>query len=56
MLKNLRQLRRAMYLGARILGDVTAVAGGPKPTTRRVKNRILGRLLGKAGVWGRLWR
>jgi hypothetical protein len=55
-LKNLRQLRRAMYLGARILGDVTAVAGGPKPTTRRVKNRILGRLLGKAGVWGRLWR
>jgi hypothetical protein len=45
-----------MYLGARILGDVTAVAGGPKPTTRRVKNRILGRLLGKAGVWGRLWR
>ncbi len=56
MLKNLRQLRRAMYLGARLMGDVTAVAGGPKPTKRRIKNRLVGRLLGKTGVWRTLWR
>lgn len=30
--------------------------GSSKPIMRRVKNKIVGRTLGRAGVWSRLWR
>jgi DNA-binding Lrp family transcriptional regulator len=56
MLKNLRQLRRAMYRRRDRSRRGSAHASSPKSTTRRVKNRLLGRLRGKAGGWGRLWR
>jgi hypothetical protein len=51
------RLRSSLYRSARILGDVEAVASGnPKRITRRVKNKLLGRALGRAGIWRRLWR
>lgn len=37
-------------LKSRVNEDVTAVAGGPKTTTRRTKNRILGRWLGRIEI------
>jgi hypothetical protein len=48
------KLRRNTYRAARIMGDVEAVETGH--AGRRVKNRALGRMLGRGGVWRRLWR
>ena len=57
MTKSLRQLRRALCLSARILGDVNAITSGDsRVIRRRAKNRIVGRLLGRAGAWGKLWQ
>lgn len=43
------KLRSSLYRSARILGDVEAVASGdPKRITRRAKNKLLGRALGRA--------
>jgi hypothetical protein len=51
------RLRSSLYRSARVLGDVEAVASGnPKRITRRAKNKLLGRALGRAGFWRRLWR
>jgi hypothetical protein len=42
---------------ARITDDVEAAAfGNPKRIARRAKNVALGRALGRAGVWRRLWK
>lgn len=50
-------LRRNLYRSARILGDVEAVtSGNPKRIERRAKNKLLGRALGRAGLWRFLWR
>jgi hypothetical protein len=50
-------LRQSLYRSARILGDVQAVASGnPKRITRRAKNKLVGRALGRAGFWRSLWR
>jgi hypothetical protein len=50
-------LRSSLYRSARLLGDVQAVASGnPKRITRRAKNKVLGRALGRAGFWRSLWR
>ena len=50
-------LRSSLYRSARVLGDVQAVASGnPKRLTRRAKNKVLGRALGRAGFWRSLWR
>jgi hypothetical protein len=45
-----------LYRLARLAADVRAVRKGPKANGRRAKNKFLGRVLGKAGVWRRLWR
>jgi hypothetical protein len=51
------KLRSLLYKSARTLGDVEAVASGdPKRISRRAKNKILGRALGRAGIWRSLWR
>jgi hypothetical protein len=50
-------LRSSLYRSARILGDADAVASGdPKRIGRRAKNKLLGRALGRSGIWRRLWR
>ena len=42
---------------ARLSADAKAVGSGdPKRIGRRAKNKLLGRALGRAGVWRRLWR
>jgi hypothetical protein len=50
-------LRKSLYRSARVLGDVEAVASGdPKRISRRAKNKLLGRALGRSGFWRFLWR
>jgi hypothetical protein len=51
------RLRRSLYRSARTLGDAEALASGdPKRITRRAKNKLLGRMLGRSGFWRSLWR
>lgn len=51
------KLTRSLYRAARISNNVSAVASGnPKRMARRARNVAVGRALGKAGVWRRLWR
>lgn len=46
-----------MYAAARLANDVSTLASGnPRRIARRAKNRILGRALGRAGLWRMLWR
>lgn len=46
-----------LYKAARILNDVsTAASGNPKRIQRRAKNKLVGRALGRAGLWRFLWR
>jgi len=50
-------LRSSLYRSARLLSDVQTIASGnPKRITRRAKNKVLGRALGRAGFWRSLWR
>ena len=50
-------LRGSLYRSARILGDMQAVASGnPKRIERRAKNKLVGRVLGRSGLWRFLWR
>ncbi len=42
---------------ARMSADVKALSSGDgKKMARRGKNKLLGRGLGRAGIWRRLWR
>jgi len=51
------KLVRSLYRSARIANDIETVASGnPKRITRRAKNKVLGRSLGRSGVWRFLWR
>jgi hypothetical protein len=50
-------LRGNLYRSARILGDIQAVTSdNPKRIERRAKNKLVGRALGRSGVWRFLWR
>jgi hypothetical protein len=46
-----------MYAAARLANDVSTLASGnPHRIVRRAKNKIIGRALGRAGLWRWLWR
>jgi hypothetical protein len=50
-------LTSQLYKAARRSATARALASGdPKRIVRRAKNVAVGRALGRAGVWGRLWR
>ncbi|MGH7609332.1 MAG: hypothetical protein ACREOD_05235 [Candidatus Dormibacteria bacterium] len=51
-----RGLVSQMYRAARIANDVSTVASGnPHRMARRARNKIVGRALGRAGIWRALW-
>jgi len=46
-----------MYAAARLANDISTLASGdPRRVARRAKNKIIGRALGRAGLWRLLWR
>jgi hypothetical protein len=50
-------LTRTLYKAARISNNLSAITSGkPKRIARRAKNVAVGRALGHAGVFRRLWR
>jgi hypothetical protein len=50
-------LSRMLYRAARMSRDIEAVgSGSPRRISRRAKNKILGRALGRTGIWRRLWK
>lgn len=52
-----RSLSSQLFRAARIADDIEAVeSGNPARVRRRAKNVIVGRALGRAGVWRRLWK
>lgn len=52
-----RGLVSDLYRAARLANDVSVLASGnPRRISRRAKNVILGRALGRAGLWRALWR
>ncbi|MEO6797243.1 MAG: hypothetical protein ABI401_12665 [Candidatus Dormibacter sp.] len=52
-----RGLVSQMYAAARLANDVSTVASGnPHRIARRAKNKIIGRALGRAGLWRWLFR
>ena len=51
-----RSLISDMYRAARVANDVSTLASGnPHRIARRARNRIVGRALGRAGLWRTLW-
>jgi hypothetical protein len=52
-----RSFTSQLYRAARISNTMSAVASGkPGRVATRGKNIVIGRTLGRAGVWRRLWR
>lgn len=46
-----------LYRLARLSADTKAITSGdPKRIGRRAKNKLLGRALGRRGVWRWLWK
>lgn len=51
------KLTSFLFKAARVSADAEALASGdPERIARRVKNKLVGRLLGRLGVWQRLWK
>ena len=51
------KLSRMLFRAARVSRDLEVVSGGkPRRVARRVKDRVVGRALAKAGFWRWLWR
>lgn len=48
------RLARALFQLARLVADLQALTS-PRRALRRAKNKAVGRLLGRAGIWRRLW-
>jgi len=48
-------LTNSLFKLARFSADLRAIRM-PTSAARRVKNKALGRLLARAGIWRRLWR
>jgi hypothetical protein len=40
-------VRALLYALAKLLGDISAILGGPKKTGRRIRRRVAGRAIGK---------
>jgi hypothetical protein len=52
-----RSLVSTLFRIARTADDIeTLASGNPKRIQRRMKNKLVGRALGRAGVWRRLWK
>lgn len=52
-----RSITSQLYRAARISNDISAAASGnPRRVARRAENKLVGRELGKAGAWRRLWK
>jgi len=52
-----RSLTSILFKAARTVDDVETLAiGNPKRIERRAKNKLLGRVLGRGGLWRWLWR
>jgi hypothetical protein len=52
-----RGLVSQLYSAARLANDISTIASGnPHRIIRRARNKIVGRALGRAGIWRRLWR
>ena len=52
-----RGLVSQMYAAARMANDISTLASGNlRRIARRAKNKIIGRALGRAGLWRLLWR
>jgi hypothetical protein len=50
-------LTSSLYKAARLSNTISAVTSGkPRRIVRRGRNIIVGRALGRAGVWRWLWR
>jgi muconolactone delta-isomerase len=53
----IRGLVSQLYSAARLANDISTIASGnPHRIVHRAKNKIVGRALGRAGIWRRLWR
>ena len=49
-----RGLVSQLYSAARLANDISTIASGnPNRIARRVKNKIVGRALARAGIWRR---
>ncbi len=48
---------RTLYQLARLSNNIRAITSSdPERANRRLRNIMVGRALGRAGVWRRLWR
>jgi len=51
-----RGLVSQLYRSARLANDISVIASGnPDRIARRARNKIVGRALGRAGLWRMLW-
>jgi len=52
-----RSFTSQLYRAARLSDNLSVLASGnPRRVSRRAKNAVVGRALGRADVWRRLWR